>query len=228
MKKVKVIVIIVVAVVLMGAAAVCLWHKGILYIPKSVEPTLAYEGVKPYTKPIGTSNQAYSTLLYDVQAVQKKAAIANGIEPQQDDSNIRQLVAENKLVKVTYCNYMNVVATYPYLTPNAYDLLLEIGRRYQEKLGAKSRLKVTSCLRTHDYIAELMKKNGNATRYSCHLHGTTFDISYLGMTEKKKECLARVLKELCDAGYLYAIHEVGQKCFHITLRKPGQPKSMEA
>ena len=221
MRRLRVIIIIVVTVVLMGAAAVFLCQKGILHLPKGVKHALGIEKVE--ARRMSKSDKVYSAMLPDIQRVQIKAATANGIKPQQNGSNIHKLVAEKKLVKANSCKSMNLGdATYPYLTPDAYDLLLEISKRYQKKLGAQSRLKVSSCLRTKDQIKELMKTNPNATRYSCHLYGTTFDISYLGMSEKKKETLARVLKELRDAGFLYAKYEIGQKCFHITLRKPGK------
>lgn len=137
------------------------------------------------------------------------------------NEEINKALSEGKLVHLYNTNlyYLHDVA-HPYLTPDAYDLLAKIGTLYQYySHNDHARLRVTSCLRTESSIANLRKTNKNAVNNSCHLYGTTFDISYALMDEQHKQALARALRDLQKSGYCYVKHEVKQPCFHITVRK---------
>lgn len=162
----------------------------------------------------------YAGIFTDRNALQLTAADRMGIAPQEDESNFAEFVAEGKLVKLKSCRYYVSTASMPYLTPEAADLLAEVGRRYKKELGSVFKVPVvTSMLRTREYVKELQKRNGNAVKNSCHLRGTTFDITYARMNAREKRALAQTLADLRNAGYCYVVYETGQPCFHITVRK---------
>lgn len=122
--------------------------------------------------------------------------------------------------------------SHPFLTHKAKELLHSICSAFQSKLkntnakGAK--LIVTSLLRTTSSIKRLRKVNKNAIRYSAHLHGTTFDISYetfqhqVKFTHSEleilKEILAKTLFDLRFKNKCWVTFERSQSCFHIVSR----------
>lgn len=121
--------------------------------------------------------------------------------------------------------------SYPYLVPQAAELLDTIGARFNRKLaaqnGGKYRIKVTSLLRTAESVNRLGKSNVNSTGNSAHLYATTFDISYVKFYEEPgndikhndgnlKNLLAEVLLELKNSGKCKVKYERKQGCFHIT------------
>ena len=73
---------------------------------------------------IGTS---YKSIFTDKNSVQLPSAIRMGIAPQDDATNISQLINDGNLVKLYTCRNHICVASMPYLTPEAADLLAEIG-----------------------------------------------------------------------------------------------------
>lgn len=156
----------------------------------------------------------YASYFNDEQDVQILAAEDMGVEPGTPLGSGKYVLLHN-----TSKYYLNDVA-YPYLTPLAADLLNKIAELYQAELGnSKSRLRVTSCLRTPESVKKLQRRNRNAVENSCHLYGTTFDISYSRMEPYEKKALAKVLSMLRESGYCYVKHERKQPCFHITIRK---------
>lgn len=166
---------------------------------------------------IGTN---YKNIFTDKNALQLTAADRMGVAPQDDESNVAKLVKEGKLVKLSSCEYYISEATMPYLTPEAADLLAEIGRRFRKEMGSSFRRPtVTSMFRTNEYVKELQKRNSNAVKNSCHLRGTTFDITYGRMNTAETKAMAQILADLRKAGYCYVVYEVRQPCFHITVRK---------
>ncbi|MGH9564249.1 MAG: DUF5715 family protein, partial [Terracidiphilus sp.] len=50
---------------------------------------------------------------------------------------------------------------------------------------------------------------------SSHLTGATLDISKHSMSPSGQKWMRRVLAELASSGYLYAVEEFQQPCFHI-------------
>lgn len=122
----------------------------------------------------------------------------------------------------------------PYLVKDAADLLVEIGKNFQDSLRNKHisahSIVVTSVLRTDDDVKKLSKRNINASQRSVHCYGTTFDISYKRFfkhdpnSEEARDVdliavLGEVLRDLKKSGRCYVKHEVKQACFHITARK---------
>jgi len=122
--------------------------------------------------------------------------------------------------------------SYAFLTPRASSLLFDIGKRFQRKIkntnlkGAK--LIVTSALRTVNKVNLLRKVNKNAVKYSAHLHGTTFDVTYSSFFHKRKlthaevnglaEILSKTLFELRLRKKCWVTFERFQTCFHIVSR----------
>lgn len=121
--------------------------------------------------------------------------------------------------------------SYPYLIPEAKELLEEIGQRFHDTLKSRGdseyRLKVTSLLRTRQTVNRLRRVNRASTDSSAHLFGTTFDICYtyfpytMGTHRSAgdlKNLLAEILYDLRKENRCYVIFERKQGCFHITVR----------
>lgn len=162
----------------------------------------------------------YASIFTDRQAVQIVAARRMGIKPISEEDIDKEL-EKGRLERVSNTNlYYLFPSKYSVLTPEAKDLLAQIGVMYQKNLGNNNaRLRLTSCLRTKAYIKKLRKVNSNAVENSCHLYGTTFDLSYNYMNMQQRQALACALQSLRKAGYCYVVYEVRQPCFHITVRK---------
>lgn len=155
-----------------------------------------------------------------------------GIKPIQSTRDILRMT--RPIVEIeSNDNYFvdNLSHSYPYLVPQAAELLDTIGARFNAKLaaqgGGKYRIKVTSLLRTSESVGRLKQRNVNSTENSAHLYGTTFDISYVGFHEgslntrrhsdgELKNLLAEVLLELREEGKCLVKFERKQGCFHIT------------
>ena len=130
--------------------------------------------------------------------------------------------------------------SYPYLVPEAAELLADIGRAFRDSLDARGggdyRIKVTSMLRTPATVRSLRRVNRNATEESTHQYGTTFDISYSKFIcdnpaatrrtfEDLKNLLGEILYDLRASGRCYVKYEYRQSCFHITVRPPVAPNN---
>ena len=143
------------------------------------------------------------------------------------------------MVKIASCReyYVDELThSYPYLVPEAADLLKEIGARFNDSLSARGggsyRLKITSVLRTPATVNKLRRVNRNATDSSAHQFATTFDISYAKFIcdsltvnrtqEDLKNLLGEVLLAVRGEGKCYVKYERKQGCFHITARKPAE------
>ncbi|MDE6310876.1 MAG: hypothetical protein K2L96_03565 [Muribaculaceae bacterium] len=163
-----------------------------------------------------------------------RAARELGIHPVGD---LRSAWTEGRgLVRIGSCReyYLAPLShSYPYLVPEAAQLLQEIGARFADSLEARGggayRPKVTSVLRTPHTLGRLRRVNRNASDSSAHQFATTFDISYSKFIcddstatrrtfEDLKNLLACVVRDLRDEGRCYVKHERRQACFHITVR----------
>ena len=122
----------------------------------------------------------------------------------------------------------------PFLVEEAYNLLHDIGRNFQDSLRSKQlpaySVIVTSVLRTDADVDKLSRRNINASQRSVHCYGTTVDITYRRFAKHDDESpdarevdlkavLAEVLYDLKKAGRCYVKYEIKQACFHITARK---------
>ena len=170
----------------------------------------------------------------DSNAVQLAAAKQLGINPIRSDADI--LNVRRPLVCVRSCRefYLDdLTHSFPFLVPEAAQLLSDIGRAFNDSLAARGggcyRIKVTSLLRTPATVKKLKKVNGNATEESTHSFGTTFDISYGKFVidslaepyrtfEDLKNLLGEILYDMREQGRCYVKFEFRQSCFHITAR----------
>lgn len=172
-------------------------------------------------------------LFNDSNALQLQAARANGIDPIIDIKSAYRL--KRSIVRVSTCDVYYVDSmryAHPYLVPKAAKLLHDIAKAFQDTIkvrgGKGYRVRVNSLLRTEHSVSKLRKRNSAATEQSCHLYGTTFDISwtkfdclddsYRISLESLKNILAEIVYNFKDAKRCYAIYERKQGCFHITVR----------
>lgn len=130
----------------------------------------------------------------------------------------------------------NLKSSIPYLVPRASILLQDIGRAYFDSLQCKGiplhKLIITSILRSKEDVSKLRSHNHNATQNSCHMYGTTFDLSYNRYKtveapgEHRREVrndtlkwvLSEVLRDFREHNRCYIKYEVNQGCFHITVK----------
>ncbi len=169
----------------------------------------------------------------DSNHVQLTAAKANGFSPIHSLRDARRL--SQPIVRVQSCEHFvvdSLTSSVPYLVPKAAALLTDIGREFADSVRARGgheyRIRVTSLTRTHFSVKRLRRRNINATTQSCHLFGTTFDISWVKFhdlepdfvvsLEDLKNILAEIIYDKRRQGLCYAKFEVKQGCFHITIR----------
>ncbi len=180
---------------------------------------------------------SYRAAFPDNNDVQMSAAKRLGVSPVKD--RVEAECRMNELVYIDNNPYYHVdhlTSSVPYLVPEAALLLHDIGRAFYDSLQAKGiplhKPIVTSVLRTKDNIKKLRRRNSNATENSCHLYGTTFDISYLryqtvsppGEPQRRmvrndtlKWILCEVMRDLRQQGRCFVKYEVKQACFHATV-----------
>ena len=182
--------------------------------------------------------RVYREAFPDSNEVQLVAALEHGVSPVADRDEAEHRKAELVYVAANPFYYVDKLSrSIPYLVPRAAVLINDIGRNYLDSLLVKGiplhQVIVTSVTRTQDDLAKLSKVNKNASENSCHLYGTTFDISYnrfiavsslsgLPGTEVRsdqlKKVLAEVLRDLREQERCYVKYEIKQGCFHITVR----------
>ena len=181
---------------------------------------------------------SYTKAFPDSNDLQLTAANYWGVKPVKNrlDAEARK----NELVYIGFSPYYYIDPLYssiPYLTPRAAILLQDIGKAFFDSLQVKGvplhRFIVTSVLRTQDDVAKLRRHNGNATENSCHLYGTTFDITYtrykavedpdgparrVVRDDSLKFILSEVLNDMRNQNRCYIKYEKKQACFHMTVR----------
>lgn len=188
------------------------------------------------SKCIGYKQLTFSRKLTDRIVDYSDFAKQSGIKPCKDESELRELVSSGKLVHISGGRRFlveDLSYSYPYLTKDARDLLVEISKNFRLKTeqagisGAK--FIVTSLTRTTEKMKILRRNNSNASVNSPHLNGNAFDISYIRFKCKKlfitecdkrfmKEALAQVIWELSEEKKCWATYEVQQSCFHVVAR----------
>ena len=176
----------------------------------------------------------YSKVFSDKNPLHIAAARSLGIKPIESESELWDL--KRPIVKIESCKeyYLDdLTHSFPYLVPEAAQLLKDIGRTFNDSLKARGggsyRIKVTSVLRTHSTVKRLRRVNRNASGESAHSFGTTIDISYSKFVcdsicepkrtfEDLKNLLVEVLYDFHSKGRCYIKYERKQSCFHITVR----------
>lgn len=181
---------------------------------------------------------SYDDCFPDSNHVQLSAAHRWGVTPVADRREAEERKSE--LVYMGCSPFYHVDPLHqsiPYLVPRAAILLQDIGQAFYDSLHVKGlpmqKFIVTSVLRTRADINRLRRCNVNATENSCHLFGTTFDITYTRYNPFKipgegarravrddtlKYVLSEVLNDKRLEGRCYVKYEKKQKCFHITVR----------
>ena len=160
----------------------------------------------------------------------------SGIKKCRNKNEILERVAQGELVEIKNGNGFLVEEmshSYPYLTKDGKDLLVEIGIRFAEEISGTrlkgSRFKVTSMTRTTDKLKRLREINLNTSEDSPHLYGNAFDISYIRFSTRKlfltycdkkflKEALAEVIWQLREEKKCWATYEIKQNCYHLVSR----------
>lgn len=176
---------------------------------------------------------SYEELFMDYNPEQIKHATKNGIDPINNLHDAYRL--RQPLVKIASCQAYSLDSlthSMPYLVPKAALLLEEIGCAFTDTVlargGSPYQILVTSCTRSQYTVGKLMKVNRNASQRSCHMYGTTFDLSwvrfapcenndYLINAEDLKNALANVLLDFKNKKRCTVLYEKGQCCFHITV-----------
>lgn len=183
---------------------------------------------------INAPRQALAKEYNDSNFLHLEAAKQLGINPMNDSFPDRPL--GRPLLKIKSCKQFYVAElkhSYPYLVPEASQLLHDIGQSFNDSLAARGggdyRLKVTSLLRTPQTVKRLRRVNRAATDMSAHQYGTTFDISYTRFMlashsgphrtqEDLKNLLAEIVGNMRNQGRCYVKYERKSGCFHITTR----------
>lgn len=181
--------------------------------------------------PLNLYSTTYRQLFDDSNYVQLHTARLVGLDP----ATIGNPAHCEALVPIFSTDLYRVDTMYhsePYLIPEATLLLQYISLRFNELMQEHHpdkghyKIIVTSALRTEASERRLRRVNRNATDTSCHMYGTTFDISAQRyehpsgcdtVVDYCKEMLARALYELRYEGLCYVKYE-RSSCFHITLR----------
>jgi hypothetical protein len=161
------------------------------------------------------------------QSIQNARADAYHLARMRDRAMIVQFAEEGYLVPVApetrYYYLHGIPPAYSYLRPWAKRFLDQIGRQFYANFH--QRLRVTSMVRTVALQRRLERRNFNAAEAtgddrSSHLTGATLDISKHSMTWREQRWLRHQLIELEENGYIYAIEEFHQPCFHIMVFPP--------
>ena len=180
----------------------------------------------------------YFTTFPDVNDVQLRSARRWGVKPVENRRDAEQRMDELVYIGSSpYYTLDKLTSSIPYLVPRAALLLDDIGRAYFDSLHVKGvplhRMVVSSVLRTEHDVKNLQRTNSNATEHSCHLYGTTFDISYITYStvedpegparrlvrdDTLKFVLSEVLRDFRQMGRCHVKYEKNQSCFHITVR----------
>jgi hypothetical protein len=111
-----------------------------------------------------------------------------------------------------------IPAAYRYLRPWAKTFLDRLSREFYATFHQD--LRVTSLIRTVAWQRTLLRRNSNAadatgSYRSSHLTGATLDISKHSMRPQAQAWMRQVLYGLARSGYLYAVEEFEQPCFHV-------------
>ncbi|MBQ9138746.1 MAG: hypothetical protein IJX65_08940 [Alistipes sp.] len=175
----------------------------------------------------------YKTSYYErhfnnLQDTHIEAAERLGVEPLKARSDVDSLIKEGRLVEIaTNHKYhvRNLTYSVPYVVPEAEQLIVDLATLFQELCGTGAKFEITSVTRTDEDIARLRRRNGNATKDSCHRYGTTIDISYTKFQtceqvsiEPLRRRLAVAVYTLQQQGRCYVKKERKQYCYHITVR----------
>lgn len=156
------------------------------------------------------------------QAIQNERANQYHLARLRNLAMVQEFRAEGLLVSVPsrmpYYYLHTVSADYSYLRPWSKLFLDQLSRDYYARF--RQPLRITSMLRTVYVQREMTRWNPNAADAvgadrSSHLTGATLDISKHGMNYRGELWMRQYLVRMERAGYLYAIEEFHEPCFHV-------------
>lgn len=174
---------------------------------------------------------SYKDCAPDTNASHLIAAKQFGVVPVENIADAEK--RKHELVYIgsnPYYKVRKLQASIPYLVPRAAALLQDISRNFLDSLEIKhvplQKLIVTSVLRSKEDVVKLGRHNKNVSPNSCHVYGTTFDISYTHYEpleakvddDRYKKTLSEVLRDLREQGRCYVKYELHQACYHVTVR----------
>lgn len=174
---------------------------------------------------------SYKDCFPDTNAVHLSAAKEYGVVPVENSADAEK--RKHELVYIGSSPFYRIAklnSSIPYLVPRAAALLQDISRNFMDSLAVKqvpiNKLLITSVLRSKEDVVKLGKHNKNASPNSCHVYGTTFDISYnhfvpLGRKvqgDTLKRVLSEVLNDMRQKNRCYVKYELHQACYHVTVR----------
>lgn len=184
----------------------------------------------------GYRQQVFSRKLTDKMPDYIATSSRTGIKACNDRKELLKQVSRKKLSRIRERRGYRIDDlnhSYPFLTPGAKTLLVEMGKRFREKTAptalARSDFMVSSMTRTTTSVKRLKKANTNASGNSPHFHGNAFDVSYVRFSSGKcfladsdkyflKEALAEVIWQLREEKRCWATYEIKQGCFHVVVR----------
>ncbi len=199
--------------------------------PLNIKPSKFFDAAGNILKNKIFSVSNYKEAFPDSNDLQMLAAQKYGVSPVEHRADAES--SKTSLVYIGANPYYDIdpmTRSIPYLVPRAATLLNDIGRAFFDSLQVKglplNRFIVTSATRTREDVAILRRHNKNATENSCHMYGTTFDISYTRYNpvstptrdDQLKWILSEVLRDMRVSERCYVKYEVKQSCFHITTR----------
>jgi Family of unknown function (DUF5715) len=156
------------------------------------------------------------------QAIQNERANEYHLTRLRDLAMVREFRAEGLLVSVSshspYYYLEDISPDYSCLRPWSKLFLDQLSREYYAHFGQP--LRITSMLRSVHLQERLARSNPNAAQAvgadrSSHLTGATLDISKHFMNYRAELWMRQYLVRLERAGYLYAIEEFHEPCFHV-------------
>ncbi len=161
------------------------------------------------------------------QTIENSRTDSYHLSRMRNHAMIRRFYRAGYLVRVplrTPSYYLHgVPAMYRYLRPWSKLFLDRLSAQFHARF--RQRLRITSLVWTVEFQLRLTRTNRNAADArgpyrSSHLTGATFDISKRFMSFRARQWIRRVLFSLRQAGYLDAIEEFQEPCFHVMIYPP--------
>lgn len=163
---------------------------------------------------------------FESLARQNERAEADGLERILDEDDLSSRIAQGLLVPVPISPALDIDEklpdTHKYCRPWTATFLTDLADAHAQQF--RHALFVSSAVRTVEYQAHLMHRNGNAAAaegdvVSPHLTGGTIDIAKNGMSRREIAWMRNWLLAQQLAGLIDVEEEFKQPCFHITVYK---------
>ncbi len=170
---------------------------------------------------------------HDVLVHQNIIADVEGLSRIQNDAQIREMLAEQRLVALPISATLRVDPRLPlnrrYCRPWTGKFLTDLAQEHAALFHRP--IQVNSAVRTVAFQRHLERINGNAAPISGdtaspHLTGQAVDIGKKGMSMREIGWMRAYLGQLQDAGKLDVEEEFQQACFHISVYDTYDPTAI--